>query len=123
MPPRPAAAEHADDKQQERRSDEGDDHLGDERMADHRDANVEHGGKKSAEEGTDDADYRVAEQAKSTAQSDMAGQEAGHKADENPDQDRVEVEMNWRAVDRNNHANTPFAYLDNAQPPQYARKI
>jgi hypothetical protein len=123
MPPRPAAAEHADDKQQECRSDECDDHLGDERMADHRDPNVEHSGEKSAKEGPDDADYGVAEQAKSTAQSDMAGQEAGHKPDENPDHYRVEVEMNWRAVDRDNHANTPFAYLDNAQPPRYARMI
>jgi hypothetical protein len=111
MPARLAAAEHADDEQQEYRSDEGDDHLGDERMADHRDPNVEYSGEKSAEEGADDADYRVAKQAKSTAQGDVAGQEAGHKADENPDQYRVEVEMNWRAIDSDNHCEYPLLLL------------
>src|SRR5260370_23523554 len=88
-----AHVEQAQDEKDDHGTDERDHHLAQDRVPDDRDAPVEDAGEKTAEQGTNDARDHVTHDSKAVAQREVAGQKAGHQADENPHQDRVEIEV------------------------------
>jgi hypothetical protein len=77
-------------------------------VADQHDAYVEDRRQESADDSAEDSDHGVANHSKPMTEREMAGQEPRHQPDQDPDQDRVEVEVHGCAVERDNHASTPF---------------
>src|SRR5258708_27269420 len=99
-----ASAEQTHDKQKDRRAEEGHDHLADDRVT--RDPHVEvqqSGEHDASDEGSDDADDDVPEQAEPMTQRDVTGQESRDQTDQGPDQDRVQVQRDRLTADRDDH--------------------
>src|SRR6266851_1685311 len=88
-----AHVEQAQDEKDDHGTDERDHHRAQNRVPDDHDAPVEDAGEKATEQGTRYARDHIAHDPEPVAQCQMAGEEAGHQADENPDQDRVEIEV------------------------------
>lgn len=86
------AAEQSDDQKNYHRSDERDQHRGQDRMSGDDDAPMENAGQKAAHQGADDARDHVTQESQAMAQGEMAGEESSNRADQDPQQNRVEVE-------------------------------
>src|SRR5690348_16566248 len=101
--PTPAGKQPGDD-QQDRRADVGHDHRADDRVTRDHDAEVEKAGEHdAAEQGSDDAHDDGPEETKAVAERKVARENTGHQADQCPDQNLVQVEGDWRAIDRDDH--------------------
>src|SRR5258706_5654505 len=107
-------AEGADDEEQKERADEGDDHRADDRVTDDDDRPVERAGDEASEERAHDADQDVTDDPEPVAERQVARREAGHQADEDPDEDGVEVEVH------NHMDQSPFDSR-NAHPGPFTR--
>src|SRR3989442_11267687 len=97
------ASEQPHDQEQEHRARERHDHLADDRVADDLHVDVENGRQEATEKGANDAYDDVAEQSEAVTERNAAREKAGHEPDEQPDQDRVQIEIDRAAVDGNSH--------------------
>src|SRR6185437_16015470 len=77
-------------------------------MADQHDADVEDRRQESSDDRAEDADNGVADDSQPMTEREMTGQESRHQSDQDPDQDRVEIEVDGSAVESDNHGSTPF---------------
>src|SRR6267378_899806 len=99
----PRASEQPYDEEQEHRACESHDHLADDRMADDLHVDVENGRQETTYKRADDSDDDVAEQPQAVTERNAAGQKACHEPNQQPDQDRVQVQADGAAIDRNSH--------------------
>src|ERR1700730_18594036 len=99
----PRASEQPHDKEHEHRARERHDHLADDRVADDLHVDVENGRKEATYKRADDADDDVAEQPQAVTERNAASQKARNETDQQPDQDRVQIQVYCAAIDRNSH--------------------
>src|SRR5438034_4822833 len=88
-----ACVEKPKDHEDDHGTDECDQHRAENRVPDDRDAPVEDAGQKTAYQRTHNACNNVTHKSKAMAQGQVAGEESGHQADEDPEQNGVEIEV------------------------------
>src|SRR5258707_160182 len=91
-PPNAACGEKPSDHENDQGTDECDHHRAENRMPDDRDAPVEDAGQKTAHQCTYNACDYVTHNSQAMAQCQMAREESGHEADDDPHQNRVEIQ-------------------------------